>query len=118
MPARIGVVVQRPIEIGPPLRPHLPFQGRADIPLGTWSKLKRGPLGRALAKAPTDVGAADHQVLTIISAPSDQDVDVWIVGVPVVYHNPIELGAEIAFGIGHQLARKGAQTVQLGRILG
>lgn len=34
------------------------------------------------------------------SAPPDQDVDMWIVCAPVVYRDPIELGGEIAFGIG------------------
>jgi hypothetical protein len=45
-------------------------------------------------------------------------MDMRIIGVPVVDGDPIEPGAEIAFGIGHQLTREGPQAFELGRILG
>ena len=41
-----------------------------------------------------------------------------IVGVPVIDRDPVELGAEIAFGVGHQLAGEGAKVGHLGRVLG
>jgi hypothetical protein len=71
-----------------------------------------------MPKALADVGAADHEILAIIRPPPDEDVDMWVVGVPVVNRDPIEPGAEIAFGIGHQFTREGPQVLELGGILG
>jgi hypothetical protein len=80
-------------------------------------QLQGDPLGGAVAKAPANVVAADHQVLAVTGSSTDEDMDVWVVRVPVVDRDPIELGAEIAFGVGHQLTGKGAQAFQLGGIL-
>jgi hypothetical protein len=44
-------------------------------------------------------------------------MDVWIVSVPVIDGNPVELCAEVALGIDHQLTGKGAKVSHLGRIL-
>ena len=53
------------------------------------------------------------------SAPAaDQDVDVRIVGVPVIDGDPIEPGAEIAFDVLHQLSDEAAHVLKFGRILG
>jgi hypothetical protein len=41
-----------------------------------------------------------------------------IVGVPVVHRDPIEPGAEIVLGIGHQLPGEAAQILQFGSVLG
>ena len=86
--------------------------------LAAWSEFGRDTLGGPIAEATTDVFAADDQVLAIVGAASDQNVDVRVVGVPVIDGNPIEFGAEIALDILHQLAREAAQVRQLGRILG
>ena len=44
-------------------------------------------------------------------------MDVRIVGVPVIDGDPVELRAEVALGVGHQLAREGAEVGHLGRVL-
>ena len=44
-------------------------------------------------------------------------MDVRIVGVPVIDGNPVELCAEVALGIGHQLAGEDLEVVHLSRIL-
>jgi hypothetical protein len=80
-------------------------------------QLQGDPLGGAVAKTPADVGAADHQVLAVVCPPADEDMDMGIVGIPVVDGDPIELGAEISFGVGHQLAGEGPQVLQLAGIL-
>src|SRR5580704_13217925 len=43
-------------------------------------------------------------------------MDVWVVGIPVIDGNPVELCAEVALGIDHQLTGKGAEVGHLGRI--
>ena len=119
MPAPASAVSRSvPVEIGPALSLDLPFQGRADLPLAAGSELQRDSFGGTLPKPLADVGAADHQVLAVVSASTDEDMDMWIVGVPVVDRDPIEPGTEIAFGIGHQLTREGAQTFQFDCVLG
>ena len=67
---------------------------------GTRTKLQRDALGRAIAKTPADVFAADDQVLAVIGAAADEDMDVRIVGVPVVDRDPVEPGAEVPLDIG------------------
>jgi hypothetical protein len=41
---------------------------------------------------------------------------VWVVGIPVIDGNPVELCAEVARGIDHQLTGKGAEVGHLGRL--
>ena len=50
-------------------------------------------------KALADVGAADAEVLAVVGAAAHEDVDVGTIGVPVIDRDPIELRAEIAFGV-------------------
>ena len=116
--ALIGHVAERPVEAGPALGLDLPLQGRPDLLLAAWAELQGDALGGAIAKAAADVVAADDQVLAVVGAAADQDVDVRVVGVPVIDGHPVELGAEIAFGIGHQLARERAKVGHLARVLG
>ena len=40
-----------------------------------------------------------------------------IVGVPMIYRDPVQPCIEITFGIGHQFAGKGAKVGHLGRVL-
>ena len=41
-----------------------------------------------------------------------------MLGVPVIYRDPIELRAEIALGLGHQFAGERLQIRKLGRVVG
>ena len=94
--AVVGDVAQRAIEAGPALGLDLLLQGGADFLLAARPQLQGDALGGAAAKPPADVVAADDQVLAVIGAAADQDMDVRIVGVPVIDRHPVELGAEIA----------------------
>ena len=51
-----------------------------------------------------DVVAGDDEILAVVGAAAHDDVDVGIVGVPVIDADPIELGAEILLHLAHQLA--------------
>jgi hypothetical protein len=111
-------IAERTVEIGPALSLHLPFQGRAGFPFAPWAELQRDPLSGTLPKPLADVGAADHQILAVVGTSTDENMDVRIVSIPVIDCDPIEPGAEIAFGVGHQLTGEGAQTFQFGCVLG
>ena len=108
-------VAQGPVEAGPALGLDFLFQGRADFQLAARTELQRDALGGAVAEALADVVAADNEVLPVIGPAADQDMDVRVVGVPVIDGHPVEPGAEIALGIGHQLAREGPEIRHLRR---
>ena len=83
---------------------------RSDFLLAARAKFQGDALGGAIAEAPADVVAADDEILAVIGAPADQDMDMRIVGVPVIDRDPVELHSEVALGIRHQLAGEGAQV--------
>ena len=56
-------------------------------------------------------------LLHVVALAAYDDMDVGIIGVPVVDPNPIELGAEIPLGLRHQVAGERLQVRELVRIL-
>ena len=90
---------KRAVEAGPALRLHLALQRRADLLLAARAELQGHALGGAISKSPADVLAADDQVLAVVGAAADQDVDMRIVGVPVIDRDPVELGAEVLLDV-------------------
>ena len=116
--ALIGDVAQRAVEARPALGLDLLLQGGPDFLLAARPELQGDALGGAVAEALADVVAADDEVLAVVGAAAHQHMDVRIVGVPVIDGDPVELRAEIAFGVGHQLAGEGAKIGHLGRVLG
>ena len=64
-----------------------------------------------------DVIAADDQILTVLGTPAHQDMDVRIVGVPMIDGDPVQLRSEVALDVGHELAREGAEVRQFGGVL-
>ena len=53
-----------------------------------------------------------------VGATADENVDVRVLGVPVIDRDPVELRAEIALGLGHQFAGERLQIGKLGRVVG
>ena len=82
------------------------------------AQFHRDPLLGAGAHPLADVAAVDHEIAAIIGAPAHQDVDVRIVGVPVIDRDPVEPGAEILFHVGHQFAGEGPDIGKFGCVLG
>jgi hypothetical protein len=56
--------------------------------------------------------------LLIFGAASHEDVDVWVLGVPMVDGDPIEASAEVTRGLVHELAGEGPQARELTGIIG
>ena len=71
-----------------------------------------------MAETLSDIIAADDEVLSVIRAASNEDVDVWIVGVPVIDRDPIQPRAEIPLHVPHQLASESTEVGHLAGIFG
>ena len=106
-----------PIETGPPLGLDFFLQRGLDLPLAARSKFQGDALFGTRSKPPADVIAADDEILTVIGTSTDQDMDMRIIGIPVIDRDPVEFGSEIALDIRHQLACEGSQVGHLSRIL-
>jgi hypothetical protein len=114
----IRSATEYPVEPGPALGLDFLFQGEANFLLAARPEFQRDAFLSPRSEAAADVFAADDEVSAVVGATSHQDMDMGIVGVPMIHCHPIQLGTEIAFGIGHQFASEGAEIRHLGRILG
>jgi len=110
-------VAQSPVETSPTFGFDFLLQGRSNFQIATRTKFQRDTLFRAGSKSPADVVAADNEIPTVIGTPTDQDMDVGIVGIPVIDCDPVDLGAEIPFRIRHQFARERPEITHFGCIL-
>ncbi|AEG58111.1 hypothetical protein Sinme_6738 (plasmid) [Sinorhizobium meliloti AK83] len=59
--------------------------------------------------------AIDDEILPSSAAAQD-DMDVRIVGIPVVDTDPVEPGGKILFGLGHQFAGEAFQILKIDRL--
>ena len=82
------------------------------------TELNRHQFGRSLAHAVTDVIAMDDEgVAAIVSAAHDQ-MDVRIVGVPVIDPHPIQPRSEVVLHLPDEIAGEGSKVLHLGCVLG
>ena len=83
------------------------------------SRSLRGPSSsctRSSARAPkpsADVVTRDDESRPSSALPRNEDVDMWVVGVPVIDRDPVKCCAEIPFGSGHQITGKGTQILEI-----
>ena len=103
----IGSGAQGTIETGPALGTDLGLERSADLLLGPRPEFQFDERLGATAEAARDVVARDHQVTAILGPPAHQDVDVGVVGVPVIDRDPVEAAAQILLGLAHQVACPG-----------
>jgi len=73
---------------------------------GSRPEFECGEVGCPSPHSLADVVPSDHQVAAIVAFATDNDVDMGIIGVPMIDANPIEPRAEIAFSLRHQLSRE------------
>lgn len=67
-------------------------------------------------KPAADIVAADNEILAIICFAPEQDMDMGIVGIPVVDRNPIKLRAQIPRGVRHQFPGESSEVSHLSSI--
>jgi hypothetical protein len=83
-----GRTRQGPIQARPALGVDLGVAGRGDLVARSAAQAPGWP-GPGPARAGRGpVVAGDHQVVAVLGAPTHQDVDVWVVGIPVVDQPP------------------------------
>ena len=90
----------------------------SNLELGSRAELAGDEIPGTGAQARRDIVPADDEVLAIVGAAAHKDMDMGMLGVPMVDGDPVEPGAEIARGLVHQFARKAAQASQFAGIIG
>ena len=114
----IRVTRELPVEVGPALRLDLTFEVAPDLLIRAWAQLLRHEILCASTHAFLDVVARDDEILAVVGAAAQDDVDVGIVGVPMINAHPVQLGAEVLLHLVHQVAGEDLEVRHLGRILG
>jgi hypothetical protein len=89
-----------------------------NLPLAARPQFHGDAFSGAVAEAAADIGAADDEILAVIGASADQDMDMWVVGIPVIDRHPVELRSEVALDIIKQFARERAQVLQFAGVFG
>ena len=97
---------------------HLPGQLGDALDLGLGAQLQRHQVLRARADAVADVVACHHQVLAAIVPTAHDHMGVGMAGVEMIDGDPIQLGAEIALHLLHEIADDGLQVCQPFAVLG
>ncbi|MNG06993.1 hypothetical protein D3C84_902760 [compost metagenome] len=70
-----------------------------------------------MAEAVGDVVAGDDQVLAGVVAPTQHDMGMRVIGVPVIHRHPVQPRAQVGLHAPHQVPGVGTQVVQLGAVL-
>ncbi len=89
-------IAQGTVEAGPALGFDLFLQRGLDLPLAARPQFHGDAFSGAVAEAAADIGAADDEILAVIGTSPDQNMDMWIVGIPVIDRHPVELRSKVA----------------------
>ncbi len=106
------------IEPSPALRLHLPLQRGPHLVLRLRAELERNQIFGTGAQAAADVIAGDDEVAAVVGDAAHQQVDVRVVGIPVIDRDPVEPRAEIAFHPRGQVARERPEIGHVAGVLG
>ena len=114
----VGIADKLPVELGPVLGIDLAFERPLDVEIRPQAKFLCNQILRAGAHTLLDVVAGDDEVLAVVGDAAHDDVDVRMLGVPVVNRDPIELGAEVLLDLASQLAGETLEVGHLRRVIG
>src|SRR5215467_10604350 len=93
------------IELGPPVGFDLSLEIATDLKVASRPELKGGEMRSAGTHAVADVVARNHEIAAIVGFAAHDDMDVRIVGIPMINSDPIEPGAEVPLCLRHQRPR-------------
>lgn len=113
----IAVAGKLAVKIGPALRVDLPFEIAADLVIGARPQLLGDEVLRAGAPMTVRTSSSRATISRKACAPAQDDMDMWIIRVPVIDADPVELGAEVCLHLPHQLAGESLEVGHLGRVL-
>ena len=91
-----GLTRESLVERRPPIGIDLALEAAENLLLAARPEFQVHELRGASAKTSADIVAADDKVVPIIRASARQDMDVGMLGVPMIDGDPIDLCPEIA----------------------
>ena len=106
------------VDLGPAFGIDLPIQRLPDFEVGARAEFLGDDLARLRPHPLADIVARDDEVLPVFGDAAHDDVDVRVVGVPMLDRPPVQAGAEILFHPRHQLAGKALEVAHLLGVLG
>ena len=106
------------VDLGPAFGLDLPLQRGMDVEVAAQAQLAGDDLACDRPHPLADIVARDDEVLPVLADAAHDDMDVGVVGVPVLDGPPVEAGAEILFHPRHQLADEALEVAHLRRVLG
>ncbi len=105
------------VDVRPALGIDLPFERPADVLFGSQPQFARDNLRCAPTHSLADIVARDDEVLAVVGDAAHDDVDMWIIGVPVRHTGPVEPRSQIFFHLRHQVVGEGFEVAHLAGIL-
>ncbi|MBP1293489.1 hypothetical protein M2192_007566 [Bradyrhizobium elkanii USDA 61] len=114
----VSVANKLAVELCPAFGFDLALERAADVEIGAQSKFVRDQVLGASAHPLFDVVAGDDEVLAVFGDAAHDDVDVRVLGVPVIDAQPVEPGAKILFHLADQLAGETFEVSHLRRVFG
>jgi hypothetical protein len=109
-----GLVGKNAIELGPTVGIDLRVQIPVYLVVVSDPKFERRKMGRAGAHSPADIVAGNDEIAAIVPLPAHDDMDVRIVGIPMIDPDPFEFCAEVPFGMYHQVP---GECLEIGKLL-
>jgi hypothetical protein len=105
-----AVAKQLAIELRPTFGLNLAFERAANVEIGTRSQFLGNQIASPVAHAFLDVVTRDDQILAVVAhAPYDQ-MNMGMLGIPVVDSDPVEPRAEILLHLLDQIAAEGFEV--------
>ena len=105
------------IETRPAFGFDFAFEREIDVTLAAEAEFRSDEFGGTGAHPGADIVLVDDQILAVIAFAADKQMNVRVVGVPVIDGDPFEPGAKIVFHRPDQVAGEGADIGQLAAIL-
>jgi hypothetical protein len=109
---------QHPVEPGEAIGIHLPLKLLRHLKLALPAQFPGNNLAGPFANAVGDIVAGDVEGLAVLGDTAHEDMGVRVAGIVVIDRDPVELGSEVSFHLGHQIAGGGARLGQLHAVLG
>src|SRR3546814_1389936 len=108
-----GHPLERPVEARPTLGLDLARERIGDVARAARPELERGEILGAPAQPFAHIAAIDDKILPVVRDAAHEDMDVRIVGVPVIDRDPVEPRLEIPCHVGHEVAGETPEVADL-----
>src|SRR3546814_10707065 len=105
--------LQRSVETRPALGLDLARQRIGDVARAARSEFESGEILGAPAQPFAHIAAIDDKILAVVRDAAHEDMDVRIVGVPVIDRDPVEARLEILCHVGHEVAGEAPEVADL-----